>query len=143
MKLINDIANILREVESVLGMQLTDEDFADGRDEIVHIFLHEACHAAVSNRVPWIHELNDNEHTVLDEVLARLLEGEIGLGLGLTVHTPEECVRELRHYPVKITLEQYECLQAEWQQRYWPLKDIEGIATYALIYLRQEGVMEH
>lgn len=138
LKLFDDLTNIIREIESALGVHLTDENFKDGRDEIVHIFLHEACHAAVSNCLPWIHELDDSDHTALGEVLARLLEEEIGLALGLAVHTSEEQVRELMHYPVRITVEQYEHLRRKWQQQYWPAKDIAGMATYTLNYLRQK-----
>jgi len=141
LKLLDDLTNIIREIESSLSVHLTDEDFRDGRDETVHIFLHEACHAAVSNCAPWIHELDDSDHTALDEVLARLLEEKIGLLLGLAVHTSEEQVRELRHYPVSITVEQYERLRREWQQKYWPARDVEGMATYTLNYLRQVGVI--
>ena len=95
----------------------------------------------VSNRLPWIHELGESAHTALDEVLARLLEEEIGLTLGLAVHTSEEQVHELRRYPVNITVEQYEHLQRQWQQTHWPAKDVEGMATYALNYLRQVEVI--
>jgi len=73
--------------------------------------------------------LSDSAHTALDEVLARLLEEKIGLALGLAVHTSEEHVRELRHYPVNITVEQYEHLRREWQQKYWPARDVEGIGN--------------
>jgi len=52
LKLLDDLINIVQEIESSLSVHLTDEDFKDGRDEIVHVFLHEACHAVVSNRLP-------------------------------------------------------------------------------------------
>jgi hypothetical protein len=141
LKLLDDLTNIIREIETSLSVHLTDEDFKDGRGEIVHVFLHEACHAVVSNCLSWIHELGESAHTALDEVLARLLEEKIGLALGLAVHTSEEQVRELRHYPVNITVEQYEHLRRKWQQKYWPAKDVEGMATYTLNYLRQVGVI--
>ena len=141
LKLLDDLTSIIREIESSLSVHLTDRDFRDGRDEILHVFLHEACHAVVSNCLPWIHELGEGAHTTLDEVLARLLEEKIGLALGLTVHTPEEQVRELRRYPVNITVEQYEHLRKRWQEKYWPARDVEGMAKYTLDYLKQVGVI--
>ncbi len=141
LKLLDDLGNILRKIEATFDVHLTDENFADGRDEIVHVFLHEACHAVVSSRVSWIHGLDDSDHTALDEVLARLIEEKIGLVLGLAVHSSEEQVHELLHYPVKITVEQYEHLREKWQKQYWPARDIEGMAMYALNYLSQIGVV--
>jgi predicted Zn-dependent protease len=82
--------------------------------------------------------LEESDHTALDEILARLLEEKIGLALGLAVHTSEEQVRELMHYPVKITVEQYEHLRRKWQQQYWPAKDVGRMATYTLNYLRRK-----
>ena len=135
MKLLGELAEIVEQIESELDLHLTDEDFADGQDEIVHIFLHESCHAALSNRVPWIHDVTDEQHTAVDEILARLLEDHMSSLLGLPAHTPEQHVHELGMYPVRITVEQYEHLRTGWQQRYGPDKDLEGMATYTLNYL--------
>jgi hypothetical protein len=140
LKLLAELRAIVRQIESALDLRLKDQDFAHGQEEILHVFLHEACHAAVCHAVPWIHDLDERAHTALDEILARLLEEEIGLALGLFVHTPEEPVRELARYPVAITVEQYEHLHRRWRQHYWPGRDVEGLATYALGYLRREGV---
>lgn len=138
LKLLDDLADIVREIESALGVHLTDQNFKDGRSEIVHIFLHESCHAALSKCVPWIHDLDDNAHTALDEILARLLEEKTAIALSLTPHSSMEQVRELSHYPVEITVGQYEHLQGECQKRYWPTKDIEGMARYTIDYLNLE-----
>ena len=141
LKLLDDLAAIIRQIESALGLRLTDQDFADGREEVLHVFLHESCHAAVSHAAPWIHDLDDRDHTALDELPVRLLEEEIGRALGLFVHTPEEQVRELARYPVMMTVEQYGHLRRRWREAYWPAQDIEGMATYTLAYLRREGVL--
>ncbi|NLU41051.1 MAG: hypothetical protein GXX08_02480 [Firmicutes bacterium] len=50
-------------------------------------FLYEACHAAVLRCVPWIDDLDEDEHTALDEVLARLLETEVADLIGLFAHS--------------------------------------------------------
>lgn len=135
MKLLDELTAIVGQLESKLDVHLTDDDFADGHDEIVHVFLHEACHAALSNRVPWIHNLTDEQHTALDEVLARLLEDRMSSLQGLPTHTPEQHVRELGMYPVRITAKQYEHLRTAWQQQYGPTKDLAGMATYTLNHL--------
>lgn len=114
---------------------MEDVDFVDGREEIVHVFLHEACHAAISNKVPWIHDLIDEQHTVVDEVLIRLLENKICLILGMPAHSSEEHVRELEMYYVEITVEQFEHLNKQWQQQCEPRKDLEGMGYCILNHL--------
>jgi len=99
MKLLDELHGIVERIEVETGIHLGDVDFADGREEIVHVFLHEACHAAISNKVPWIHDLIDEQYTIVDGVLARLLENEICLILGMPAHSSEEHVRELEMYP--------------------------------------------
>jgi len=99
MKLLDELHGIVERIEVETGIHLEDVDFADGREEIVHVFLHEACHAAISNKVPWIHDLIDEQYTIVDGVLARLLENEICLILGMPAHSSEEHVRELEMYP--------------------------------------------
>ena len=132
MKLLGELAEIIQRLEAEMDVRLTDKDFADGRNEIIHVFLHEACHAAVSNSVSWIHDLPDEQHTALDEILARLLENQMSLLLGHSAHTPEEHIHELSMYPVKIMIEQWNYLSTKWKQRYGPKKDLEGMARHAL-----------
>ena len=43
MKLLEDLGHIVRHIESILDITLTEEDFADGRPEIIHVFLLEEC----------------------------------------------------------------------------------------------------
>jgi hypothetical protein len=96
MELLKTLNNINTMIEATLVIELTDEDFADGREEIEHIYFHEACHAAISHCVPWIHTLDEEEHTAVDEIMARFLELEIGQSFGMPVHTSQEHVDELR-----------------------------------------------
>jgi hypothetical protein len=131
MNLLEDIAEIIRRVEVEFDLKLTDADFADGREEIAHIFLHEACHAALAQRVPWIRDLPQEQHTALDEILARILEDHMAGLLGLPAHTPAEHVRELAMYPVHVTIEQYRHLQRAWREQYSQAGDLPGLAESA------------
>jgi hypothetical protein len=134
MELLGKLKAILARVEAELGVRLTDDDFAAGREEIEHILLHEACHAAVANRAPWVRDLPEEQHTAMDEVVARLVEDSLATQLGLLAHTPEEHVKELLRYPIEITVEQYEHLRTQWQQHYGPYQDLSGMANYVLKY---------
>ncbi len=59
----------------------------------------------------------------------------MSLLLELPAHTPEQQVSELGMYPVRITVEQYEHLRSQWQQRYGPAKDLAEMTAYTLNYL--------
>ena len=130
MDLLAELAVIAEQVQVELGVRPTEDDWADAREELVHVFLHEACHAALSNAAPWIHDLPDEQHTAVDEVVARLLEDHMARRLGLYAHTPRQHVRELEMYPVRISVDQYAHLAAMWKAPYGPGKDLDGMARY-------------
>jgi uncharacterized protein (DUF952 family) len=143
MELLDNLSNINKVIEATLMINLTEDDFSDGREEIEHIYFHEACHAAITHCIPWIHTLDEEEHTAVDEIMARFLEVEIGQSFGMPVHTPEAHVQELRLYPVNITMAGFEHLMGVWEAYFWPNKDLAGMATYVLTYLRHRRVIYH
>ena len=134
-QLLDELRSILARVETELDVHLTGADWAEARVELIHVFVHEACHAALSSAAPWVHALSDEQHTAVDEVTARLLEDQIAQRLDLYVHAPEQHVRELNAYPVRITVDQYKHLRDAWRRRYGPSNDLDGIARYVLAYL--------
>jgi hypothetical protein len=134
-ELLDELATIAEQVRAELGVRPTAADWADAREELMHVFLHEACHAALSNAAPWIHDLPDEQHTAVDEVVARLLEDHMARRLGLYAHTPQQHVHELEMYPVRISVEQYAHLTATWRASYGPSKDLDGMARYTQRHL--------
>ncbi len=118
LRFLSELEDIVQRIESVVGIHLDDGDFAGAREEIIHVLLHEACHAAVASCVPWIRDLDESEHTALDEILARLLEVEIGTSLGLFVHSADEHARELAMYGIQVSVETLRSLQKQWRQQY-------------------------
>lgn len=141
--LLDKLAEIKRLIEDDLTIALNDDDFADGWEEIEHIYFHEACHAAVSHCVPWIHALDAGEHTAVDELMARFLEVVIGKDAGMFIHSTEEFLEELQRYPVAITREEFEHLMGVWEGFFWPEKDLAGMATYTLTFLLHGDVIYH
>jgi hypothetical protein len=131
-ELLAELAVIAEQVQAELGVRPTEADWADAREELVHVFLHEACHAALSNAAPWIHDLPDEQHTAVDEVVARLLEDHMARRLGLYTHTPKQHVHELEMYPVSISIEQYIHLAGLWKERFSQDKDLGGMAQSTL-----------
>ena len=143
MNLLDELSKITQTIEGELGIDLSDPDFEDGRDEVLHIFLHEACHAAVANCAPWVHDLEEQEHTAVDELMARFLEVKFGKALGLFVHSNAEFIEELSYYPVEIELTTLEHLIDIWDEVFWPRKDLSGMAEYTLNVLRHQELIYH
>lgn len=143
MKLFDELSAITQTIEGQLDIKLSDPDFEDGREEILHIFLHEACHAAVAHCVPWVHDLDEKEHTAVDELMARCLEMKFGKALDLFVHSNAEFLEELSYYPVEIDSATLEHLVDIWEKDFWPRKDLDGMAGYTLNVLRYQQIIFH
>ncbi len=143
MKLLTELKQINQTIENDLMIQLTDADFADGYEEIKHIYFHEACHAAISHSIPWIHTLDEEEHTAVDEIMALLLEMEFGEALDASSHSTEEHIEELKLYDIDISPDGFKHLLDVWQAYFWPNKDLAGMAAYVLTYIRHRRVIYH
>jgi uncharacterized protein (DUF952 family) len=141
--LLDSLAQIKEEIGSALGIRLTEQDFADGRDELLHVYCHEACHAALAHGVPWLAGLPEEEHTVVDETLARLLEKEFAPRLGLFLHSDEAFLVELSMYPVDLERETFRQLCAVWAATFWPRRDLAGMAVHTLLTLRHGDLVYH
>ena len=141
--LLEGLTQINEVIGSALGMRLTEQDFADGRDELLHLYCHEACHAALAHDIPWLTDLPEEEHTVVDETLARLLEKEFAPPLGLFLHSDEEFLVELSMYPVDLERETFRQFGEVWASTFWPRRDLAGMAVYALQTLRHGNLVYH
>lgn len=130
-------------IAATLGIELTDEDFADGREQLLHIYCHEACRAALVHCVPWLRDLPEREHILVDEVLARLLERELSPRLGLYLPSDAEFLVELSMYPVQIDRIIYEGFNSVWESVFWPHKDLAGMAVHILMTLRHGDLFYH
>lgn len=141
--LLDSMAQIRDVVGAALDMDLTEQDFADSREELLHIYCHEACHAALAHTVPWLARLDEDEHTVVDEALARFLEKVFAPGLGLYLHSDEEFLVELSMYPAALEQEAYLKLSAVWESTFWPRRDLAGMAVHTLLTLRHGDLIYH
>ena len=131
----SQIEAAIRSVENVYGVNLRDESFRrEDREEIVHVLVHEACHAVILQAFPWIHDLPEREHTLVDEVAARFLEGEIARRLGLHRHSIDEHGEELSFYGFAVPPEALASLAEQWEGL---SRDSDGVdrlvhATYGI-----------
>ncbi len=143
MQLLAILEDIQSLVENKLNIRLEAGDFVDGWEEVVQVFLQEACHAAVAHCVPWVLDLEEAEHIALDALMARFLEMEIGEAAGQHVHSAAAFVEALAQVPVDISMDDFNHLEAMWMSYFWPKRDLPGMAMYGLTYLRYGQVVYH
>jgi uncharacterized protein (DUF952 family) len=143
MTLVDNLLNIKHRIERDLSITLADGDFKDSWEEITHIYLREACHAAIDHCVPWVRILPEGEHTAVDEIMARLLVMEFGASLDLCVRSDQEFLDELNRYQVVRSEEIFQHLKNVWQGFFWPRRDLAGMATYLLSLLRYGRLVYH
>ncbi len=130
MKLLDVLTSVQHCTEASFSIKLVEADFAPVREEIEHLYLHRACHAAVKYCAPWIYELEGSLQSAVIETLTRLVEVTLRNNCNLPLPNPVDFVHELRHYPINITQPDFEHLLALWQETYWPQKDLAGMAYY-------------
>jgi uncharacterized protein (DUF952 family) len=141
--LLDSLAQIRDVVGAGLDIDLTEQDFTDVREELQHIYCHETCHAALAHQVPWLRDLPEDEHTMVDETLARFLEKVFAPRLGLFLHSDEEFLVELSMYPAAFEREAYLSLSAVWKSTFWPRKNLAGMAVHTLLTLRHGDLVYH
>jgi uncharacterized protein (DUF952 family) len=130
MKLLDVLNNIQRCTEASFSIKLIEADFAPVREEIEHLYLHRACHAAVKNCAPWIYALEGSLQSAVIETLTRFVEVTLRKSCSLPLPKAIDFVHELRHYPINITLPDFEHLLGLWEGTYWLQRDLEGMAHY-------------
>jgi len=129
--------------EAKFGVSLTEADFTNGHADVERISFHTACRLAVYHGVPWLQALDEVEHTTVTALLARFLEVELGADSGMSVRTTAEFLEELNLCPVSVSPEVFEHLMGVWTGCFWQEKDLAGMATYVLAYLRHGEVIYH
>ncbi len=129
--------------ETKLGVSLTEADFTNGHADVERISFHEACRAAVSHGVPWLQALDEAEHTTVNALLVRFLEVELGADSGMPIRNTGEFLEELNLQPAVVLPEVFEHLTGVWAGCFWQEKDLAGMATYTLVYLRHGEVICH
>lgn len=106
MKIIGEIGEAIRAVQTTYGVELHEIEFrSEHREEILHVVLHETCHAAISLAAPWIHTLPAAQHTAVDEIAAHVLEAEMSEQLSLNAPSVEAHARELSRYGLTLSVD--------------------------------------
>jgi hypothetical protein len=136
---IRDLLESFDLIEKQFELSITDGDFAVGRQQLLHIFNHETLHAVISHKVPWVHNLEEAEETLVDEILVRVLDryfvdqNKLGKKPGPRyVPDPAKDVRGMAAYGISLTAREFEDIVATWKKRFGSPDTIEPMAQWLL-----------
>jgi hypothetical protein len=136
---VQDLLDSFQLIEKQFKLTITEEDFIIGRQQLLHIFNHETLHAVISKKVSWIHELEESEETLVDEILVRVLNHHFVHRVNLTeklrpYYVPDTTkdVRDLEGYGVGLPEERYVEILNVWKKRFGSPEMIEPMAQWLL-----------
>lgn len=94
----NILPVVIKRLEEMSSVKVSRERIDETAKHVVHIVVHELAHVYAEKALPWLNSLEDDQHTLFDEVLARFLERRVSKELGLYVESFEEQLKELKMY---------------------------------------------
>jgi hypothetical protein len=92
------LPGVVKKLEEIAGVKVAQNKINDVVKQAIHIVIHELAHVYVEGALPWLSKIEDDQHTLIDEVLARFLERKVSKELNLFVESFEEQLKELRMY---------------------------------------------
>ncbi len=136
---VQNLLDSLCEMEKIYDISLEDKDFVIGKQQLLHIFNHETLHAVISKRVPWIHKLQESEETLVDEILARVLNHDLVKKANLLEklkpwYIPDtgKDARDLEGYGIHVTESQFKEILKTWETRFGTAETVEHMAKWLL-----------
>jgi hypothetical protein len=70
---LDDLYVLLEQMESTIGVEISDKDYIIGRKQLFYVFLHETMHAFITKTSRWIHDLPEDETDFVDELVVRVV----------------------------------------------------------------------
>ena len=123
-------------LKKITGVKVSTEKINNALKEAIHIAIHELAHLYIDEALPCLTKLDDKQHTLVDEVLARFLERKTSSELNLLVESFEEQLEELRNYPelkeLKWNVESYKELYNSFEGYVKEGKTLKDFAIFEL-----------
>ena len=136
----------VKHLEKLAGVELAKSRIDSALREAIHIVIHELAHAALEQALPWLGNLEEKEHTLVDEVLARFLQRKVSAQLHLFTESLEEQLKEIRGYPLLQSLDWssdfYHQLYEEFEKHTRHGGNVEAFAHKILEYYQEHGANE-
>jgi len=92
------LPSVVKKLEEIAGVKVAQNKINGVVKQAIHIVIHELAHAYVERALPWLSKIEDDQHTLIDEVLARFLERKVSKELNLFVESFEEQLKEIKMY---------------------------------------------
>ena len=129
---------IVEDLEELTGTEVPKEKMDKVLREGLHIILHELAHSFLVQSLPWLGSLEERQHVLVDEVLARFLERKVSKELHSFTESFEEQLQEMRMYsPLRDldwTVDFYGRLYEDFEEHISQGKSIETFAQKILEY---------
>ena len=129
---------IVEHLEKLTGTRVPKKKMDKVLKEGLHIILHELAHSFLEQSLPWLNSLEEKQHVLVDEVLARFLERNISKQLHSFTESLEEQLTEMRMYSplrdLEWTIDFYSRLYENFEKHISQGKSIETFARKMLKY---------
>jgi hypothetical protein len=129
---------IVEHLEKLTGAKVPKKKMDKVLREGLHIILHELAHFFLEQSLPWLGNLKERQHVLVDEVLARFLERNVSKQLHSFTESFEEQLQEMRMYsPLRDldwTVGFYSRLYEDFETHISQGKSIETFARKILEY---------
>jgi hypothetical protein len=129
---------IIGHLEKLTGAKVPKKKMDKVLREGLHIALHELAHSFLEQSLPWLGGLEERQHVLVDEVLARFLERKVSEELHSFTESLEEQLQEMRMYsPLRDldwTVGFYGRLYEDFEEHISQGKSIETFARKILEY---------
>ena len=137
---LDDLFELLQSLEKIFKIEITENEFKIGREQLFVTFMHETIHAFITKKAPWIHDLKDDECDFVDELVVRILIDDIIVKLNLFnkinpyFQSNINHKKDLKNYGFNLKPEEYEGLELKWHQTFSKEMDIDGFCKLVLNY---------
>jgi hypothetical protein len=139
---LDDLYILLHSLEKTLETEINENDYIIGRKQLYYTFLHETIHAFITKRAKWIHELEEDETDFVDELVVRIIIDDVIKRLKIFCKMDTFYENNVNHknelflYGYKLTEDEYDRLEEEWNKNYSKENKIEEYCKYILEYYR-------
>ncbi len=146
---LQNLIDAFNDIEEIFEVSLEDNDYVIGKQQLLNIFNHETLHAVITKRVPWIHKLQETEETLVDEILARILNHYLVEKANLQdklkpwyiPDTKKDVLDLEKGYGIHLTEDQYKGILKIWGKRFNSAENIEPMAEWLLNEHRNNRIL--
>jgi hypothetical protein len=133
---LDDLYVLLEQMESTIGVEISDKDYIIGRKQLFYVFLHETMHAFITKTSRWIHDLPEDETDFVDELVVRVVLDDLIKDLDLLPKIDTfyenniDHKTDLKHYGFPLEEVEYDKLCGIWKKSFYQGFKINDFCRY-------------